>query len=236
VTAGEGLVRRIARWHWTIPVAVFVLILVLGLLRVSGSSVAFHTPGDDPALFDARQVRSDEYLTRTPLVVRQAELGYPRETAVGVGTHDTGVLSDLPVKSWVTVLKPHSWGYFAAGLERGFAIEWWLTMLGPFIGVYVLMSAFTRTKVVCAATGLLVVLSPALQWWAIPSAGLTIAYGSAAAGLLLLALDDGRRTRYVTAAIAGWLAVALATLLYLPWLIPLTLLFGAMVLSAFRRR
>ena len=70
----------------------------------------------------------------TPLVIRQAELGYPRTADVGVGVHDTGTLSDLPVKELSVIAKPHSWLYFVFGLERGFAFEWWLVVFGPLLG------------------------------------------------------------------------------------------------------
>ncbi|HEY4331810.1 MAG TPA: hypothetical protein VGM78_04550, partial [Ilumatobacteraceae bacterium] len=220
-----------ARSLLTIPIATLLVILVLGMSKISGSSIALHSPTGTSAQLagQPRPVRSDEYGTRTPLVVRQAALGYPSDTQLGVGTHDTGVLTDLPVKSAAAVVKPHSWAYFVVGVQRGFAIEWWLEVLGPFLGVYAVLAVITRARLVPALAGVLASAAPALLWWAIPSAGFTVLYGGMAAALLILAFRVEGWRRYALAAVAGWLAAAFAALLYVPWLIPLTLIFGAII-------
>src|SRR5690349_16352946 len=94
-----------------VPIAAALIIVVLGLLRVSGSSIALHDESkSSPELIgQPRQARSDEFAVRTPLVVRQSRLGFPAETDMGIGEHDTGVLSDLPVKAISTIIKPHAW-------------------------------------------------------------------------------------------------------------------------------
>jgi hypothetical protein len=216
-----------------VPLALLLVIVILGLLRVSGSSVALDSlpAGDDPLVLSARPVRSDEYATRTPLVIRQAELNYPDETEVGMGVHDTGVLSDLPVKTVSAIVKPHSWPYFVLGVERAFAIEWWLTALGPFFGVYAVVAVLTRSTLLSALAGLFASAAPATVWWLIPSSGLSILYAGLTCALLMIAVRASGGGRFVAAGFGGWTAAAFATLLYLPWLIPLTLVFGAIVVS-----
>lgn len=221
---------------WTVPIAVIVLIVVLGMLRVNGSSIALHDEADPSAqaALQPRPVRNDEWMQRTPMVIRQATLGFPTTTDMGIGVHDAGVLSDLPVKSFSAIVKPHSWAYFVFGVERAFALEWWLVVLGPFLGIYALMATLTRTRLVPALAGLLVSAAPAAAWWAIPSMGLSVLYGGVTAALLVHALRSSGRRRLVVGAGAGWVAACFVSLLYLPWLIPLSIVFGLVVLSQMR--
>ena len=95
-----GWIRRCCRSLLFIPICVVVLIVLLGSLRLSGSSiglVAENYPAQSAGI--PRPNRSDEWRGRTPLVVRQAATDFASETDVGMGVHDTGVLSDLPVKT-----------------------------------------------------------------------------------------------------------------------------------------
>ncbi len=223
---------RLSRSLFTIPLITLLIILILGMLKVSGSSIALHSETDSSAelVGQPRPVRSDEWITRTPLVVRQAALDFPADTDLGVGTHDTGVLSDLPAKSPAALVKPHSWPYFVVDVERAFAIEWWLSILGPFIGVYSVLAVITRSRLISSLAGLLATAAPAMLWWTIPATGLSVLYGGMIATFLIAACRRQGWRRYVRAGIAGWFAAAFAALLYLPWLVPLAILFGTLVL------
>ena len=230
-----GWIRRCCRSLLFIPICVVVLIVLLGSLRLSGSSiglVAENYPAQSAGI--PRPNRSDEWRGRTPLVVRQAADDFASETDVGMGVHDTGVLSDLPVKTVGSVLKPHTWIYFVVGVERAFAMEWWLTVFGPFLGVYALMAVLTKSPLVSAFTGLLVASAPTLTWWTVPSAGLTVFYGALSVAAFLAALRSPGRRRFVYAAVSGWLTACFVAMLYLPYLVPLALLFGAVALSQLR--
>ncbi|MCU1386894.1 MAG: hypothetical protein JWL72_232, partial [Ilumatobacteraceae bacterium] len=178
-----------------------------------------------------RPARIDEYNSRTALVIRQSKTDFAASSDLGVGPHDTGVLTDLPVKNLSAVMKPVTWAYFVLDVERAFAIEWWLTMLGPFLGVYALMMVLTRSRLIAALTGLLVAASPALLWWSIPSSGFSVMYGAFTCALIIAAARATGRRRFLWTALGGWTAAGFATMLYLPWLIPLTLLFGAIAIS-----
>ena len=228
--------RYLARSLLTIPAVVVIIIALLGMLRLSGSSIALHDESDpsSQATLQPRPNRNDEWQQRTPMVIRQAELGFPSTTDMGIGVHDAGVLSDLPVKSFSAVIKPHSWVYFVFGVERAFALEWWLVVLGPFLGVYALLAAITRERLIPALSGLLVAASPVAAWWAIPSMGLSVLYGGLTAALLVLALRHTGSRRLVLSALAGWTASCFAALLYIPWLLPLSLIFGLVVISQAR--
>ena len=217
---------------WAVPVIVIGIILVLGLLRINGSSIGMVSAGvdDSPqAALQLRPSRSDEWRGRTPLVVRQAANDFADTTDAGMGQHDTGVLSDLPVKTAGAIVKPHAWLYFLLDVQRAFSIEWWLTVLGPFLGIYALMAILTRSPLISALTGMLVSAAPVLTWWTVPSSGLTVLYGALAATAFIAALRATGRSRCALAALAGWLTACLVAMLYLPYLIPLAILFGAVV-------
>ena len=233
--------NRLSHSLFTVPLLTLAVILILGLFKVSGSSIALHSETDPSAqaALHTRPIRTDEWITRTPLVIRQAALDFPATTDLGVGIHDAGVLSDLPVKSISAVVKPHSLAYFVFDVERAFAIEWWLVVFGPFLGVYAVLAVLTKSRWISALSGLLVTLAPATVWWAIPTTGLSVMYAGFMCALFIAACRARGRKRYVFAAGSGWTAACFAVLLYLPWLLPLGLLFGAIALTqirgAFRR-
>jgi hypothetical protein len=231
-TRSTGWLSRLGRSLLLPPLVIALVIVGLGLLKVNGSSIAELDPGgDSPALLDSRPIRSDEWSTRTPLVVRQARLDYPKVTDNGMGLHDTGVLTDLPVKNVSAIIKPHSWGYFVLGVERGFALEWWLSALGPLLGVYAVMAMLTHERAISLLSGALVAASPIAGWWEIPTMGLAVLYGGVTAALLIAAGRRRGRARLLFAAVAGWTAAGFASILYLPWIVPLALLFLPLVVS-----
>jgi hypothetical protein len=236
-TVTRARLRRTRGSLWAAPVAVIVIILVLGLLRINGSSIGMVSAGvdDSPqAALQLRPSRSDEWRGRTPLVVRQAAQDFPATTDAGMGVHDTGVLSDLPVKTAGTIVKPHAWLYFVLDVERAFSIEWWLTVLGPLLGIYALMAVLTRSPLISLLTGVIVAAAPVFTWWTVPSTGLTVLYGALAATAFICALRSTSRSRCVWAVLAGWLAGCFVAMLYLPYLVPLAILFGAVVVVEMR--
>ncbi len=234
--AAHRRLRRLTKSLFFIPVCIVIAVVVLGSFKVSGTSIgllAENDPSPQSAL-QLRPGRSDEWRGRTPMVLRQAANGFPATTNLGIGIHDAGVLSDLPVKSAAAVIKPHSWLYFVLDVERAFAIEWWMTVLGPLLGVYAVMAVLTRSRAVSALTGLLVAAAPAATWWTVPSMCFSVLYGGLCLSAFLVSLQRTGRPRFAWAALSGWLLGCFAALLYVPWLIPLGLLFGAIALSQLR--
>jgi hypothetical protein len=73
---------------------------------------------------------------RTPVLARQATLGFPDNNKLGVGEHDMGVQYDLPTQGWEVLVRPHTFPYHVFGIERAFAFEWWIVYLAlPAIGL-----------------------------------------------------------------------------------------------------
>ena len=232
----RSLPPRLVAW---LPVVLCLLVVcVLGTAKVNGSSVSLY--GDNaPAAGQARPIRTDEYLTRTPLAVRQVVQGFPVSTTLGNGQHDTGVLSDLPERGWPMVLRPQTTPYHLFDVERAFAFEWWLIVAAPFLGVYWLVMALTRRVGLGVLAGAAIALSPAVVWWSIPAGGMTIGAAAAAAAALVEAGRAGRaRSAVGFGALAGWALAVLATGLYVPWTLGMALvLFPVAVVGwTFSRR
>ena len=220
------------------PLLVVLAVVVLGSLALSGSSAALHSPSGDVGLVAgrARSLRSDEWGVRTPLVARQAALGFPEHDDIGVGNHDMAVVSDVPTGGWEVLVRPHTFPYHVLGIERAFAFEWWINFLAlPALGVYALGLALGLRPLTATLIGLIVALSPFVQWWTGSWTG-TIGYGCLA-GAALIAATKARSawSRVGLAAGAGWLGSCLVVVLYPSTVIPMALLVAVVVVAAIAR-
>jgi len=172
------------------PLLVALVVFVLGGLGLSGSSASLYAgPTGDGGLIAgrARDLRSDEWWVRTPLVARQTALDLPDRDRIGIGEHDMAVVSDLPTRGWETLLRPHTLPYRVFGLERAFALEWWMSFFAlPAIGVYVLALALGVRPLTAAMVALIVAWSPFVQWWTSSWTG-TIGYATLAGAAFVAA-------------------------------------------------
>ena len=218
------------------PLLIAFVTVFLGGLKLSGSSVALYTiPGESNGLLAgrARDLRTDEWFVRTPLVARAAELGLPEQDRMGVGTHDMAVGNDVPTGGWAVLARPTTLPYHVFGVERAFALEWWIVFLAlPAIALYALALALGVRALTAALIATIVVLSPVVQWWTVTITGQTIGYACFAAAAFIAAT----RARSVypgvgLAVLAGWMAACLVLVLYPPWAVPM-LIFGVVVSAA----
>ncbi len=210
----------------TPPLIALAVALVGGLARIHRWSVGFYEYLADPtrpssALWGAaRQIRSDEWLVRTPWVLRQAETGFSRDAFSGVGTTDVGILYDLPVRGWHLLLRPQTLGYLIGPVEFGFALEWWLLNALAFSGVYLLLWKLTRIGWLSVLGSLVFLSSPVVQWWADPIAFVIPGAAALAAALLLHAAEQEHARKWrITAALSGWFVAIAMAALYPPWLL-----------------
>jgi hypothetical protein len=218
------------------PILVVVAVLVLGGLGLSGSSASLYAgPSADGGIVAgrARDLRTDEWWVRTPLVARQAALDLPERSRIGVGEHDMAVVSDLPTRGWETFVRPHTLPYHVFGLERAFALEWWINFLAlPAIGVYLLAWVLGVRPLTAAMVALVVAWSPFVQWWTSSWTG-TIGYATLAGAALLGATRvRSMYARIGFAALAGWLGACLVTVLYPSTVIPTAFVVGVVVIAA----
>lgn len=213
----------------------------MGGLRLSGSSISIDaTIGSHSGsgfVGRARPIRTDEYQVRTPLAVRQAELGFPDHSEIGVGEHDMGVLYDLPTRGWEVAVRPQTLPYHVLGVERAFAFEWWILFLVlPALGVYALALALGVRALTASLIAMLVVLSPFVQWWTLPVTGTAISYTCFATAALIAATRvRPRYSKVGMAALAGWLGACAVVVLYPPSVVPLVLVVGAAAIAVIAR-
>jgi hypothetical protein len=164
--------------------------------------------------------------------MNQIKNDLPTTTWSGVGSHDVGVVGDIPAKSLDLLVKPHQLTSLFLGPERALAAEWWMWHLVMIGGVYVLLFVLTKNIVISAAIALLLALSPSTQWWVAPGTFTTVGYGSLAAASVIAAINnEKRRERYVFGCLAGWALACFICTLYVPWIITTLLVVGPVVLG-----
>lgn len=228
---GAALLRSPLCIVWGILLAVGVL----GGLRLSESSVAMYNAGaPDPGRIVGRPrpIRSDEWWVRLPMLVRQDVAGFPGSTATGLGSHDLGTVYNVPVWSADAIIRPHALLYFALPLEIAYSTEWWLSLALPVIGVYLLFlhSGLKRLSALLCAS--ILALNPIAHWWNLPDQGFIFGYGAIGAALLLTANQTMSRLRRIALAIsAGWFLACSAASLYVPMIIPMSILVGVLYLA-----
>lgn len=199
--------------------------VVLGLLGISGSSLGFYATANGAPEGQAgvmagpsRPIRSDEWLVRTPWVLRQLQRDLPDQVAGGMGTHDATVLYDLPARDWEVLLRPQTVGYRFLDRERAFALEWWALSAVQLLGVYALLLVLTGRVAISALAASLLTLSPATQWWTTPATFTTVGYGCLATALVLAAYRVRTGRLRLALSVAGGLAFgAFLAALYPPW-------------------
>ena len=222
---------------WLPPVVAVALAVIVGGLGISGSSVGVYADAnrgadDGVVVGEPRPIRSDEWLVRTPWMLARAAHDFSDELRGGVGRHDMSV-TDVPGGPADVLLRPTFLPYQFLSAERAFAVEWWLLAAVLFGGMYALVAELTRRVGIAIAAALLVVLSPATQWWSNPTPFTTVGYGTAATAVLLVACRAStRRRRILLSAAAGWAATAFAAALYPPWQIGVAVVVLPLAASA----
>jgi hypothetical protein len=210
---------------WAFPLALLFVVLLMTALDLNGSSVSVIDPGPDSGLVagDPRPIRSDEWRVRTPLIVRQAATGWNQHVDIAAGSHDIGIVADVPVRDWATFVRPHHWGYWMFGLSRGFAFEWWLNWAVAAAGTYALLVVITRRIVLSASLGAVVAAAPSVQWWTNSFTGCVIGYTCAALAGLIVALREPHRSWrwFALVAASAWLFACAGTIPYPAWVVPL---------------
>ncbi len=247
VAQAAGRAGTARGWHdrkmWVAPVAAVCLVMLLGGLGVTSSSLGIYESGffagSRPAGLiagDVRPIRSDEWRFRTPWVLGRSERGLPDELPGGVGAHDLSV-TDVPGEPWEALVRPASALYHLFPVRTAFAMEWWGLYAVLFCGIYALLAELTRRPALAAAGGALVVLSPTVQWWTGPNACASFGYSSGAIALFLAASRvRSARLQVALSALSGWAAAAWAAALYPPWQIGAAVVFVPLAVWGLVRR
>lgn len=224
---------------WFFPSVFAALVAILTLVNVSGSSVSVYeisagkTPSEAGLSYgQARPVRSDEWLVRTPWLMNQVDNGLPSTTASGIGLHDVSVVGDIPAMSLDILVRPHHISSWFLSADRALAAEWWTWHFIMAVGVFALLYSVTRRAGIASGAGVILALSPSTQWWVAPGTFTTVGYGSFAAAFFIMALNhEKRRSRFIFAALAGWAFSCFVCTLYVPWMITTMVIVGLIVLG-----
>lgn len=175
--------RRAARWASEQKLIVFdrrVIILVtvcvvafalLVTFKLHGSSdpmwnqVFGTNPSQGLVLGSPKVIRSDEWYATMPMVLSQAARGYPVANAA-LGSGASPLLLNVPVAHMTTLARPHFWGYFLLGPERGFSWYWWSKVFGLFLGSFVTLMLLTKNRFWLSLFGATwLMASTFTQWW-----------------------------------------------------------------------
>lgn len=210
---------------WLFPVAVVSIVLVLTGLGWSGTSIGVTDPGNGHVVAGTpRPIRSDEWNVITPLVVAQSHHGYPGTSVDSIGSHNLGVILDVPTKTWPTVFRPWDYGFFLLDVERGFAFRWWSFSAILLLGAYGLLLQLTRRLTVAAVFSVALWASPFFHWWYLGISWVSAGMGMAALAAFLAALDHPRGpARYGLIVLSAWALVSFALVLYPPFQIPIAI-------------
>lgn len=220
--------RRIGP-EWAFPTVVLLLLVVLSALGVNGSSIGALTdlPGGGSSVLagNPREVRSDEFYVRTPMVAGQAERGFPARTEIGVGRHDLTVLVDLPTRDWAMAFRPHQWAYGIAPIDQAYAFDWWGLSAVLLLGAYGFLLVLTRRWSWAALGAVVLWASPFFHWWYLALSLAVVGYGLGGAALLLASLRSGisNRARWGLVAAGAYVLCCFALTFYPPFQVPFAL-------------
>lgn len=170
ITTGTALSRSV----WLFPAILTVLLILLTILRVSGTSVGIYNSffyGEqhkDPALVYGipQPIRSDEWLVNTQMTIAQSEAGFPRiNDNIGTG-RDMSLIVDVPYKDWSVIFKPQNLMFFVLPLEYAFAFKWWLLLYLLLVGCYFfVLRIFPGQRLFASLAALCFGFSPFIFWW-----------------------------------------------------------------------
>ena len=227
--------RRAYPWHVIVPVAVY-LVLVLG--GITQSSIGITSLREDPRnpsgtmLGDAQAIRSDEWLSVTPVVLGVMATGSTGDlNPLAAEQQFMAILPSGPVSSVVlfdgTVLRLGPWLPDAMLL----AARWWLPLLLLVLATPAYFRLITGSRRVGYLATALIALAPAAAWWSLAPVWIL---GFAMAGAVALQLTARAAVESRIRASLGWGAVAALMLArvpmgYQPWSI---ILVTAVVLVA----
>jgi hypothetical protein len=211
-----------------IPALFIIVIGTITALGISGSSTGvywsmFGTGADPSLLFGGpRGIRSDEWLVQSSWVISQAQQGFPLINQTFPGGMDSTVQNDLPSWDWSTLFRPHVWGYLIFPLDQGMAVRWWLPALALITSTYVfVVSVLPKRPLTAAMLAVGLFYSPIFQWWFLPTTLWPVALAFTAMTTLIWAFKTKRMwVNIVWAALTGYLAVATAMSIYVPYMIP----------------
>ena len=230
--------KRFLKSVWLFPGALAVLLILLTVFQLSGTSVGeYHSklygPTKDPDLLlnEPQAIRSDEWLVTTQMTIAQHAAGYPRINHNIFNGRDMSVVGDAPYKDWSMVFRPQNLAFFILPLGYAFAFKWWLLLFLTVIGSYfIVLRFFPGKRLLAALLGSAFGLSPFFFWWYQTTTFAPVFYGLFIILVGIRIINDEkalflkkRRLRYsqgLYVALLSYLLIAFFLVLYPPFQIP----------------
>ncbi|MCE7936363.1 hypothetical protein DYH10_01020 [Candidatus Saccharibacteria bacterium CPR2] len=214
---------------WLFPVIMAILLILLTVFRISGSSIGtyhkvFYGGVKDPHLLFGipRDIRSDEWLVDTQMTIAQKNNSF-EEINQNIGNGENlSLLADAPYKDWSVLFKPHLLAYFVLPFDNAFAFRWWFMAYLLIMSCYFLvLEILPGRRLFASLISLAFFLSPFIQWWYLFGT-LGVIYYSLLGVVVFLKLikEKGLTKRIFWGLALSYLATCFVLVLYPPFQIP----------------
>lgn len=217
--------RRVLAAPLVLLAAAFVALVALGLTGSStGILHSYFEAGPDPDLVSGapQAIRSDEWYVQSSWTISQVEQGMPVLNESFPGGMDATVQHDLPAWDWSLALRPQLWGFTFLPLDQAMAWKWWLPALSLVAAVYLFaVTMLPRRPVTAALLGVGFLFQPFFQWWWLSATFWPATWALLVCATTVWLLRSRHRTgRIVLPAVTGLATVAMATGIYVPFIVP----------------
>lgn len=228
---------RLYKSVWLFPVLLAVPLIVLTVAGISGSSIGkYHsifygdTKDQNLLLNEPRDIRGDEWLVMSQLIIGQKENNYEKfNSNIGNG-QDMSLILDMPNRDWSIFFKPQHLLFFVIPFDNAFAFRWWVMAYLLVLACYFFVLALLPKKRLLAsmlAIGFL--FTPFIQWWYqyITLGSLYYSLFAATAFIHLLNATK-RKNQLLWGALLAYILTCFAIILYPPFQISCALVIGAL--------
>lgn len=224
VVPADGRARLVSLpWHVILPVVAFLAVSMAGMTQSSIGGAELRESADGPAglmLGEARSIRSDEFLTSTPVALGVTATG--RAEDLNPLTAQQEILVLLPAGPVTSVVL-----FDGAALQLGpvlpddvlVSARAWLGTLLLVLAAPAWFRTLTGSRWIGYFAVVLMFFSPANAWWSHSHAGmLGFAFaGAAALQRAALAAVDGRRLTAVAWGVVSAVLLVRTPFMYPPW-------------------
>lgn len=170
----RGQLHDLAECLYTYRVIVGLMIVVVGtFLEINGSSLGcweLFAPGGETGqilMGTSRLIRSDEWTVSSSMLSSQYNAGFPYfNDLYRACPTDMFIVYGQPVRDLAVIFRPFHWGYLFLPLAKGLAFYWVGKAVALALVSFELGMVLTNGKRIPACFyAVLVICSPAVQWW-----------------------------------------------------------------------
>ncbi len=226
---------------WAFPVILFLVVIVLSLLRIHGSSIGMyhnffygeHIKDSNLIANKPQAIRSDEWLVSSQLTLAQTENDF-NEVNHNLGTGiDVSMVVDAPTKSVIQLFKPHNFGFFVLPKDVAFAFKWWIIAYLLVVSIYLFVLVVLPGRIKLAILlSLGFAMSPFFVWW-YQSGTLATIYFAIFGLIVALKIINAKNWKHSFAwgILLSYIATSFALVLYPPFQIPVILVVLAFLVG-----